>query len=196
MKETKPAGSVRERLLQAAGELFYREGVYSVGIDRILERAGVAKASLYSTFKSKDALVRAYLEEQLRELRERTEKRLSGVEEPRASILAVFDLLVDRVAEGDYPGCPFMRACAEAPPSPSAARDVTSAYRAWRHALFAGLAKKLGLRDANTVARQLSVIYDGAAAGVGMDDDPAPAVAARKAVERLLDDYARPTRKK
>ena len=55
--------SPRERLLEAAGELFYAEGVQSVGIDRVIERAGVAKASLYSTFGSKEELVRAYLDE-------------------------------------------------------------------------------------------------------------------------------------
>ena len=54
--------SPRERLLAAADELFYAEGVQSVGIDRVIERAGVAKASLYSTFGSKEELVRAYLE--------------------------------------------------------------------------------------------------------------------------------------
>jgi AcrR family transcriptional regulator len=54
--------SPRERLLDAANELFYAEGVQSVGIDRVIERAGVAKASLYSTFGSKEELVRAYLE--------------------------------------------------------------------------------------------------------------------------------------
>ena len=52
----------RERLLAAADELFYEQGIHTVGIDRIIERAGVAKASLYSTFGSKDELVRAYLE--------------------------------------------------------------------------------------------------------------------------------------
>ena len=55
--------SPRERLLQAASELFYAEGVQSVGIDRVIERAGVAKASLYSTFGSKEQLVCAYLDD-------------------------------------------------------------------------------------------------------------------------------------
>ena len=54
--------SARERLLAAANELFYNEGVHTVGIDRVIEQAGVAKASLYNTFGSKDELVRAYLE--------------------------------------------------------------------------------------------------------------------------------------
>jgi len=59
-KET-PRASARERLLQAASELFYEEGVNTVGIDRVIERAGVAKASLYNTFGSKDELIHAYL---------------------------------------------------------------------------------------------------------------------------------------
>ena len=63
VKEAGPArASARERLLAAANELFYNEGVHTVGIDRVIEQAGVAKASLYNTFGSKDELIRAYLE--------------------------------------------------------------------------------------------------------------------------------------
>ena len=55
-------GSARGRLLDAANQLFYEEGVHTVGVDRVVERAGVAKATLYTLFGSKDGLVRAYLE--------------------------------------------------------------------------------------------------------------------------------------
>jgi len=193
MVEGKPLGSVRERLLQAADDLFYREGVNTVGIERILERAGVAKASLYSTFGSKDELVRAYLETRSRELRARIEKRIAGVDDPRERILAVFDGFVDRVEEGSYYGCPFVRACAEAPPAPNPARDVSEAFRTWRHDLFARLAKEAGSHDPDTSARQMSILYDGAAVGASMHDGPAAALAAREAVERLLDDHAGPS---
>src|SRR5438270_7234988 len=53
--------SARKRLLDAANELFYEEGVHTVGVDRVIERAGVAKATLYTVFGNKDGLVRAYL---------------------------------------------------------------------------------------------------------------------------------------
>lgn len=62
MATTKSEGTARERLLKAANELFYEEGVHTVGIDRVIERAGVAKASLYGTFGSKEELVLAYLQ--------------------------------------------------------------------------------------------------------------------------------------
>src|SRR3979411_3391553 len=80
--------SVRDRLLAAADELFYEEGVHVVGIDRIVERAGVAKASLYSTFGSKEELVRAYLENHFQN-RQRSVVRILGAHRtPRHGRLA------------------------------------------------------------------------------------------------------------
>src|ERR1700684_3522508 len=85
--------SPRERLLEAAGELFYAEGVQSVGIDRVIERAGVAKASLYGALGSKEDPVRAYLDErQMRILRGlRAAGEAVDPADPVARILAVFD---------------------------------------------------------------------------------------------------------
>src|SRR3979409_2729127 len=82
--------SPRDRLLAAADELFYAEGVHVVGIDRIVERAGVAKASLYSIFGSKDELVRAYLEMHFRGRQRRIERVLGACNTPRARLLDVF----------------------------------------------------------------------------------------------------------
>src|SRR5689334_8868016 len=85
--------SPRERLLQAARELFYAEGVHTVGIDRVIERAGVAKASLYSTFGSKEGLVRAYLEDYQARVLGRRRAAAEAESDPVAAILAVFDSL-------------------------------------------------------------------------------------------------------
>src|SRR5256886_11944205 len=82
--------SARDRLLAAADELFYAEGVHVVGIDRIVERAGVAKASLYSTFGSKDELVRAYLENHFRRRQSRVARVLAAYDTPRERLLGVF----------------------------------------------------------------------------------------------------------
>ena len=183
----KDGGSVRDRLLRAADDLFYREGVHTVGIDRILERAGVAKASLYGTFGSKDELIRAYLDERGRWLRERIDERLARSDDPRARLLAVFEELADRVSEGVYHGCPFVRASAEGPPGPNAPREAAATFRSWRRRLFESLARELGVRDADTTSKQLAMIYDGAAIAVSMDRDPSAALAAKDLVERLLE---------
>src|ERR1700743_1991478 len=108
-----PGPSPRERLLSAANELFYDEGVHTVGIDRIIERAGVAKASLYSTFGSKDELVKAYLEARLPARERRLVERLARHRTPRARILAVFDVMAEVYAEPQFRGCAFYRASAE-----------------------------------------------------------------------------------
>src|ERR1700750_3215121 len=88
----------RDRLLAAAGELFYEEGVHTVGIDRVIERAGVAKASLYSTFGSKEELVRAYLEGRQQRRQRRIAERIAQCSSARDKLLAVFDLLAESAA--------------------------------------------------------------------------------------------------
>ena len=75
--------SPRERLLKAADELFYAEGINSVGIDRVIERADVARASLYSTFGSKDELIRAYLEQRMEISKARLRAAAEAHDDPR-----------------------------------------------------------------------------------------------------------------
>jgi len=107
--------SARERLLAAADELFYAEGVHTVGIDRVIERAGVAKASLYSSFGSKDGLIRAYLEGRHQRRRERILTGLLRFDTPRDRLLGVFDVLAELAAAPSFRGCAFYNASAESP---------------------------------------------------------------------------------
>src|SRR6202020_2640215 len=83
--------SPRDRLLEAASELFYAEGIQSVGIDRVIEHAGVAKASLYSTFGSKEELVCAYLAARHAQTLTRLRAAADATEDPVEGMLAVFD---------------------------------------------------------------------------------------------------------
>src|SRR3981189_3579247 len=85
--------SARDRLLAAAAELFYAEGVHTVGIDRVIERAGVATATLYSTFGSKEELVRAYLTDRMIARQELFNRHLARYDTPREKLLGVFDSL-------------------------------------------------------------------------------------------------------
>src|SRR3712207_1353891 len=111
----RPKPSARERLLAAADELFYAEGVHTVGIDRVIERAGVAKASLYSSFGSKDGLIRAYLEARHERRRERILAGLERFESPRDRLLGVFDVLAEVASSSGFRGCAFYNASAESP---------------------------------------------------------------------------------
>lgn len=187
--------SVRERLLAAADELFYNEGVNTVGIDRILAHAGVAKASLYTTFGSKEELVREYVRGRDERLRARITARLSTIEDPRERILAIFDALDSRVAEGAYYGCPFIRASTDGPQNPSKARDASIDHRDWRRALFTTLATEAELPQPKDVAQQLSFLYDGASTAAAMEgNDRAPGLA-RDAAARLIGFESAPKKK-
>src|SRR5215472_4805256 len=108
--------TARERLLAAADELFYAEGIHTVGIDRVIERAGVAKASLYSTFGSKDELVRAYLLGRHERRERRLTARLATYNSPREKLLGIFDYLSDFHQQPTFRGCPFINANAESQP--------------------------------------------------------------------------------
>src|SRR5579863_9620804 len=102
--------SARERLLAAANELFYAEGVHTVGIDRVIERAGVAKASLYNTFGSKDELVKVYLEGRHAVVATRITRYIERYHDPRERLLGVFEAQSELFAEPGYRGCAFVSA--------------------------------------------------------------------------------------
>lgn len=195
-KAVRADGSARERLLAAADELFYREGVHTVGIDRVIERAGVAKASLYSAFGSKEELVLAYLHGRADRRRQRVLAAIAQHDSPRARILAVFDVLAARVAEPDFRGCPFVNASAEGLPGDNRLRRACDELRQWTTRLFSGLARDLGAADPTALGRQLMVLYDGALLGASMDRDQRAVRPARAMAEALLDALPRPARTK
>jgi AcrR family transcriptional regulator len=178
--------SARDRLLAAANELFYNEGVHTVGIDRIIEQAGVAKASLYNTFGSKDELVRAYLETRHASMVRRIMRAVDRYDTPRERLLAVFEGQQELFALPSYRGCAFARASAESQPG-DVAEQATEAYRQWVRALLTELAAQAGVPEPETLARQLHLLYEGSAQATRMDHDPGAAGAARAAAATLLD---------
>jgi AcrR family transcriptional regulator len=181
-----PKASARERLLAAADELFYAEGVQSVGIDRIIEHAGVAKASLYNTFGSKEGLVRAYLECRTDRSVDRVTRALTRFRTPRERLLGMFDAQGDLFTSPGFNGCAFVAASAEAPRGGSV-EEVSDVYRGWMRDLFAELAAEVGVADPQGVARQLHLLYDGATLSARMDRDPTAAATAREVAAALLD---------
>jgi AcrR family transcriptional regulator len=179
--------SARERLLDAASQLFYDEGVQSVGVDRVIERAGVAKATLYTVFGNKDGLVRAYLTAHDEGIRERMARELATrYTTPRERLLGVFDVQGLRFAQTGFRGCAFARASAESPEG-SSADEVGEHHRAWLRSLFVDLAKDVGARNPEQLAQQLLLLYDGAAISAWMDHDPSAARAAHSVAVALVD---------
>jgi AcrR family transcriptional regulator len=178
--------SARERLLDAADELFYSEGVHTVGIDRVIEQAGVAKASLYNTFGSKDELVRAYLETRHASVAQRVTRAVERYDTPRERLLAVFEGQGELFDQPGYRGCAFTRASAESHPG-DLVEQAAEAYRRWVRELLTELAEQAGVPEPGVLARQLHLLYDGSGQAARMDHDPGVAAAARSAAAILLD---------
>ncbi len=177
--------SPRERLLEAASELFYADGVQSVGIDRVIERAGVAKASLYSTFGSKEQLVCAYLGARHAQTLGRLRAAVNPVEDPVERILAVFDAQAELFRTPGFHGCAFTAAAAEAPAG-GRIDEAAESYRRDIRSLFTELATAAGAPDPALLASQLQLIYDGGGLAANMDRDPDIAAPARAAATAVI----------
>jgi AcrR family transcriptional regulator len=172
--------------LAAANELFYEEGIHNVGVDRVIERAGVAKASLYNTFGSKDELVRAYLLARHASREERITRGIARYDTPREKLLGVYEVLGERFAEPAFRGCAFINASGEARPG-SATEQVREYARGWVRSLFVDLARQAGAADPEALGGQLVLLYDGALVGAQVDSDPSIAATARAAAAVLID---------
>jgi AcrR family transcriptional regulator len=183
---TQPKLSARDRLLASANELFYQEGVHSVGIDRVIEHAGVAKASLYNSFGSKEELVHAYLLGRQATTTARVTAAIEAQDNPRDQVLAVFDSQAESQRRPGFRGCAFAAASAESKPG-GLVEEATRGYRDWFRALFTRLATEAGAQHPETLGRQLQLLYDGAASSGNLDHDASAATTARAAAEVLLD---------
>jgi AcrR family transcriptional regulator len=152
----------------------------------VIAHAGVAKASLYSTFGSKDALIRAYLDKRHARVADRITRHMDRHEAPRERLLAVFDAQGEMAAQPGYRGCAFMAASAECHPGDQV-EQASDAFRGWLRGLLTELAAQCGAPDPQALGRQLHLLYDGAAVSARMDRDPGSAAFARAAAESLLD---------
>jgi AcrR family transcriptional regulator len=178
--------SARERLLDAADRLFYSEGVHTVGIDRIIDEAGVAKGSLFYNFSGKDDLVAAYLAGRDERRRARLARHLEGKSDPVEKLLAVFDALQEAVTAPGYKGCAFANANAEAAPD-SVEADALRTFRSWLADLLLSLTREAGFADPAGVADRLRLLYDGAVANSHLDTHPAAVRVAKELAELVLE---------
>ncbi len=176
--------SVRERLLDTADRLFYKEGVRAVGIDRVLAEAGAAKASLYSHFGCKDDLVAAHAERRAAAAREQIEACVAGFP-PAERALRFFDWVAEWTRSRDFRGCPLQHVVAELSDPGHPARRVVAAQREWMHAKFLEWARAAGAAHPAATAGALVVLFDGAVAA-SEHDGPQRARDARWLAGQLL----------
>ncbi len=173
----------RQRILDAAGELFYREGINATGVERLAAESSVSKRTLYQHFPSKTAVVEEYLRGMAQRVTETMAE--SGDLTPRQRLLAAFD--GHTVIAGTFRGCPFHNAAVESAGTMPEVQDIVRTSKLGFADWLTELATQAGAADPRQLGNQLAVLYEGAGALATSLDDPAPWARAQKAAEVLID---------
>jgi AcrR family transcriptional regulator len=175
----------RERILDTAYELFSRRGIRAVGVDEVIAGAGVAKATLYRHFPSKDELVLAFLERRERRWTHEwleTEARRRGAT-PEEQLLAIFDVFGEWFRRDDFEACAFINVLLEMGTDHSAGKACVGHLEGIR-SIVRGLAEEAGLSDPDSFARSLHILMKGSIVSAAEGD--VEAAQRGKSMARLL----------
>jgi AcrR family transcriptional regulator len=157
------ADKVRDRILETASELIYREGARAVGVDRIVAESGVAKMSLYRWFPSKDDLIVAVLQENEKRLWAVWDENLQRFPgEPLKQLRAQFESLAAAIQRPTYRGCAFQNAVTAFADDAHPSRAVVCSFKEELTRRALELTTALGAKDPLMLAEQLSLVADGA----------------------------------
>jgi AcrR family transcriptional regulator len=184
------ASDARQRILDSAYELFSTRGLRGVGVDEVIERAGVAKATLYRHFPSKDDLALAFLA-QREELWTKgwveTEARKHGAT-PEEQLLAIFDLFDAWFHRDDFEGCSFINVLLEISNLEHPVGRASADHLANIRSVVATLAEEAGIRDPEDFARSWHILMKGSIVQAGEGDRDA-AKRAKAMARSLIDQY-------
>jgi AcrR family transcriptional regulator len=191
---TQTAPDARERILDAAYELFARNGVRAVGIDAIIDRAGVARMTLYRHFDSKDALVLAFLERREERwtrgwLQHDVERRAT---DPGERLLAIFDVFDGWFQQDDFEGCSFINVLLEIAEPDHELHRASAEYLARIRAFVRDLADEAGAPDPEGLAHKWHILMKGSIVAAGEGDRQA-AKRAREVAALVLSKEVEPS---
>ena len=179
----------RERLIDAAEDLFYRDGFHTVGLDRILAEVGVTKTTFYNHFPSKQALILEVLRTRdqwwrtifARRLRER------AGDDPAAQLRAVFDVLDEFIGADEFNGCIFVNVAVEFPRAHAPAHRAAAEHKDLMGALLRDLALRAGARDPIALAEELALLMEGSYVTRQVTGNREAAAIGRRAAAVLID---------
>jgi AcrR family transcriptional regulator len=183
-----PAAKVpmRMRIVEAATELFYAQGLRAVSAEKIIAQVGITKVTFYRHFPTKDDLIVAYLERRAKWERD----AIGQAREAAGDAPGVFRILAEAIgAESCSPGfrgCPFINAAAEYADPGHPVRRVVDAHRHWFRQTIADLLDEMGVRDSGPVADQLVMLRDGAMVSGYLSDPSAVGGALGQALSAVI----------
>ena len=186
--------SARDKLLKAAGELFYDHGISATGVDAVITRAGVAKMSLYNNFKSKSELIAAYIDARHQEWLDLFARRSDNLSNGWERVLAVFDAYQDH-AEFDYQngfrGCGLLNAAAEMPAG-SQEREAVNRHKQEVREIVINQLNELPLTEesgntAASLAEHICFLLEGSISLAGLSRDVHAISRARAMADKLIE---------
>ncbi len=183
--------NTREKLIFTAIDLFNEHGFHAVGLDYILEEAKLTKSTFYNHFESRDELTVEAVK-----LRDKWEMEafMKAVQDkagydPKALLLAMFDVVHDWFNLPDYTGCLFISACSEFPEKNHPVKRAASSHYADATAGIQKMAEGVGIKEAEAFAREWVLLLEGATVFRQITDDNTAAQIARSIAEARLEDY-------
>lgn len=181
-----PSRSARDRLIDTARSLFLRHGVPQVGINRVIDEAGVARMTLYNHFPSKDALVAAVFEREAELRRQAITSVQDELDGPVEKVLALFTVALDLAAVEGFRGCAFVNLAIEAAAPDGALHGLAKAHKDWILGNVASCLPPDAFADPQALARQVVVLWDGGIVGAYVQQSSVPIEAARDAARALM----------
>lgn len=183
-----PATHARVRILATADELFYREGVHTVGVDRIIRDAKVTKATFYKYYRSKDALIVVYVQARDKAARDFVAGLDARFDTPEKRLRAIVTEISNQVVRTGFHGCPFINAAAQFTDPTHPVRVAVTAHRDWYGGAVEDLFRGMGHARPGDAADDFFLARDGAFAGANLGDPIAAHTALLRAIQRVLDE--------
>ena len=180
--------TTRQKILDVAGSLFFRQGFRAVGVDLIAEQTGMSKMTLYRHFESKDELIIAYLEQVNQSMQQWLDDAIRPYpDQPKEQLLAIFAALQKLVTSPLCFGCSFLITAAEFPELDSASHQAAVAHKRSILARFRALAQLAGAPQPDQLADQLLLLMDGAFSAVRMFGSNNPGSNVQAAARALIE---------
>ncbi|WP_411032067.1 TetR/AcrR family transcriptional regulator [Spongiimicrobium sp. 3-5] len=178
--------SVRERIIETASRLFYYEGYNQTGINQIIEEAGVAKSSMYQSFRSKEDIAVAYLQQRHFNWMGALSDFVSTRPSNKDKVLACFDFMAKWLKQDGYRGCGFQNIITDLPAEQGKIRDQTALHKNEVHKWIYSLLSEENYDDAAALAEEVMVLMEGAIILSQIQHNAWPIKAAQRACTKLL----------
>jgi AcrR family transcriptional regulator len=180
--------ALREKILIVATTLFHTRGINSTGVDTIVATAGTTKMTLYKYFHTKEDLILEVLRKGHQDFQDwLNEKLVKNTHQPAEKLQKLFDFIEEWITAPDFQGMAFIKASAEFPNEESAIHQLSAEQARQFRSYVAGLARDAGVKDADGLALQLSLLAEGTIQAEQMKRGSGAIGYAKKAAKILIE---------